>query len=48
VTLARVDWQLGHRDRARKVIAKVIAGGAAPEVKREASDLESEWSCAAP
>jgi hypothetical protein len=48
LALASIDWELGHRERARKVLSKVIAHPASDDVKRRADDLDRAWARAAP
>jgi hypothetical protein len=48
VTLAAIDWDLGQRDRARKVLAKVLARATSDDARRHASELEDRWSTGAP
>lgn len=48
VTLAAIDWDLGQRDRARKVLGKVLARATSEDVQRRASELDHRWSSGAP
>lgn len=43
LTLADLVWELGHEDRARRVLEKVIAHPASDQVRRQAEDRLSRW-----
>jgi hypothetical protein len=43
IALAQCDWDVGRPDVARRVIAKVVAGGAPPETRRRAEELMHSW-----
>jgi hypothetical protein len=44
LTLASVDWDLGDRDRARRVLSKVLARATSDDVRARARELDSRWS----
>lgn len=44
VTLASIDWELGDRDRARRVLSKVLAKATSDDVLARARELDSRWS----
>ncbi|MBX3231660.1 MAG: hypothetical protein KIT84_23465 [Labilithrix sp.] len=41
--LAMVDWDLGERAKARKVLSKVLARAESEPVRRKANELRNEW-----
>jgi hypothetical protein len=44
LTLASIDWELGDRDRARRVLSKVLAKATSDDVQARARELDSRWS----
>lgn len=44
LTLARIDWELGDHDRARRVLSKVLAKATSDVVLAGARELDSRWS----
>lgn len=44
LTLASIDWEIGDRDRARRVLSKVLANATSDEVLQRARELEARWS----
>lgn len=43
LTLARIDWELGDHDRARRVLSKVLAKATSDDVLAKARELDSRW-----
>ena len=43
LTLASIDWELGDRDRARRVLSKVLAKATSDDVRARARELDSRW-----
>jgi hypothetical protein len=43
LVLAQIDWELGHRTRARSLAADVAARGADADVRRRASEKVGAW-----
>ena len=44
VVLAALDWELGHDDMARRVIATVLARTTSETARRKAEELDRRWS----
>jgi hypothetical protein len=44
LNLAEIDWQLGEREKARKVLAKVKERATDPSAQSRAASLEAEWA----
>jgi hypothetical protein len=44
LTLASIDWELGDRNRARRVLSKVLANATSGDVRARARELDSRWS----
>ncbi|HTQ43057.1 MAG TPA: hypothetical protein VMI75_09910 [Polyangiaceae bacterium] len=43
LTLASIDWELGDRDRARRVLSKVLTKATSDDVRTRARELDSQW-----
>lgn len=43
LTLASIDWEIGDRDRARRVLSKVLAKATSDDVLARARELDSRW-----
>ncbi len=41
--LARIDWELGHRDAARSLLADVVARAPSPDARRRAATQLATW-----
>ncbi|HEX8796276.1 MAG TPA: hypothetical protein VF765_35240 [Polyangiaceae bacterium] len=44
LTLASIDWEIGDRDRARRVLSKVLANATSDDVLARARELDARWS----
>lgn len=44
LALAIVDWDLGEREKARKVLSKILARAESEPLRRKAEELRSAWA----